>query len=310
MKKTTSLLLSVFTLFLIQGCKQESFQKTKSGLLYKIISDGKGPLVKRGEFIKVNFEQKINFAKNNKDSILGTSYTGMPTYAPIDSVGEVYNAAEVFPLLRKGDSLVVMLMADSLEKKNGQLPPFINKKDKITLHLKVIEILPSEEAVRNDQQQLIATQKAKEVAVLDSYIAKNKINAIKLPSGVYYEILSQGTGPKADSGKLVAVLYTGYTLDGKPFDSNTDSTKQSENGKHPLEPFQFIAGVQGSIQGMLEGVQYFNKGGKGRLFIPSMLAYGSNPPPGAPFEPFSNLMFDIEVIDVKAAPQGQQVPQF
>ncbi len=310
MKKTTSLLLSVLALFLIQGCKEESFQKTKSGLLYKIISDGKGPLVKRGEFIKVNFEQKINFAKNNKDSILGTSYTGMPTYAPIDSVGPVYNPAEIFPLLRKGDSVVVMMMADTLEKKNGQLPPFISKKDKITLHLKVLEILPTEEAVRNDQQQLIATQKAKEVAVLESYIAKNKINAIKLPSGVYYEILSQGAGPKADSGKLVAVLYTGYTLDGKPFDSNTDSTKQSENGKHPLEPFEFIAGVQGSIAGMLEGVQYFNKGGKGRLFIPSMLAYGSNPPPGAPFEPFSNLVFDIEVVDVKAAPQGQQVPQF
>ena len=311
MKKTSSLLFSVLAILLIQGCKQESFQKTKSGLLYKIISDGKGPLVKKGEFIKVNFEQKINFAKNGKDSILGSSYTGMPTYAPIDSVSPVYNPAEIFHLLRKGDSVVVMMMADTLEKKNGQLPPFISKKDKITLHLKVIEILPSEEAVRNDQQQLIAAQKEKEIAVLQDYISKNNINAVKLPSGVYYEIQSQGTGPRADSGKLVAVNYTGYTLDGKPFDSNTDSTKQSENGKHPLEPFEFVAGVQGSIQGMLEGVQYFNKGGKGRLFIPSMLAYGSNPPPGAPFKPFDNLIFEIEVLDVKPAPAGgQQLPQF
>lgn len=311
MKKTTSFLFSVLALFLMQGCKQESFKKTKSGLLYKIISDGKGPLVKKGEFIKVHYEQKINFARNNKDSILGTSYNGMPTYAPIDSVGPTYNPVEVFPLLRKGDSLVVIMLADSLEKRSGQLPPFINKKDKISLHLKVIDILPSEEALRVDQQQIITAQKQKETEVLQNYITKNNINAVKLPSGVYYEIQSQGTGPKADSGKLVSVLYTGYTLDGKPFDSNTDSTKQSENGKHPLEPFEFIAGVQGSIQGMLEGVQYFNKGGKGRLFIPSMLAYGSNPPPGAPFKPFDNLIFEIEVIDVKAAPAGgQQAPQF
>jgi FKBP-type peptidyl-prolyl cis-trans isomerase len=311
MKKTTSLLLGVLALLFIQACKQESFKKTKSGLLYKIISDGKGQLVKKGDFIKVNYEQKIHFARNNKDSLLGTSYNAMPTYAPIDSVGADYNPTEIFPMLRKGDSLVVMMMADSLERRSGQLPPFINKKDKITLHLKVIDILPSEEALRNDQQQLITAQKQKESDVLQDYISKNNIKATKLPSGVYYEIISQGTGPKADSGKLVSVLYTGYTLDGKPFDSNTDSTKQTENGKHPLVPFEFIAGVQGSIQGMLEGVQYFNKGGKGRLFIPSMLAYGSNPPPGAPFKPFSNLMFDIEVIDVKAAPAGgQQMPQF
>src|SRR5688572_12519114 len=253
MKKTTTLLLSIMVLF--AGCKEERFQKTTSGLLYKIISDGKGPVVKRGEFIKINYEHKVTFAKNNKDSILNSTYTGMPTYAPIDSVGPVYNPAEIFPLLRKGDSLVVMMIPDTIEKKFGQLPSFITKKDKITFHLKVLEVLPSEEAIRKDQEQLISTQKTKEIAALENYIAKNNINATKLPSGVLYEIQSQGTGPKVDSGKLVSIWYTGYTLEGKPFDSNRDSTKQSENGKHPLEPYEFIAGVQGSIQGMLEGVQ-------------------------------------------------------
>ncbi|HUR11192.1 MAG TPA: FKBP-type peptidyl-prolyl cis-trans isomerase [Flavitalea sp.] len=310
MKKIIVLIGSVLTLFLFQGCKEnDGFKKTKSGILYKIISDGKGQLVKRGEFIKVNFEQKINFDNTKKDSLLGTSYTGMPTYAPVDSVGDVYNPAEIFPLLREGDSVVVVMLGDTIAKKNGELPPFMKRKDKITFHLKVLQILPTEELVRKDQQQLITTQKEKEVKAIEVYLKSKNINALKTPNGVYYEILQQGTGPKADSGKLVSVNYTGYTFDGKFFDSNIDSTKQVQ--PHPLAPFEFIAGVRGSIAGMLEAIQYFNKGGKGRLFVPSMLGYGSNPPPGAPFKAFDNLIFEIELLDVKAAPTGgPQVPQF
>jgi hypothetical protein len=49
-----------------------------------------------------------------------------------------------------------------------------------------------------------------------------------------------------------------------------------------------------------------NKGGKAKLYIPSMLAYGPNPPPGAPFKAYENLIFDVDVLDVtepeKAAP--------
>lgn len=307
MKQTIVFLLFSMAVVLPTGCKEQGFKKTKSGLLYKIISDNKGPVVKRGEFIKVNFTQKV------RDSILGTSYTGMPTYAPVDSVGATYTPVEVFPLLRKGDSLVVVMLADTLFKKNnGQLPPYIGRKDKITLTIKVLDILPTEEMVRKDQQMLINAQKEKEIQVIQNYLSKNNINAIRTPNGVFYEIQTPGTGPKADSGKIVSINYTGYTFDGKPFDSNTDSTKQSKEGKHPLEPYEFQAGVQGAIAGMLEGIQQFNKGATGRLFIPSMLAYGSSPPPGAPFKPFDNLIFDIQVLDVKQAPamQGQPMPQF
>jgi len=308
MKKTIVFLFSATVLLFTAGCKQgDGFKKTKSGLLYKIISDKKGPVVKRGEFIKVNFTQKV------RDSILGSSYNGMPTYAPVDSVGAVYNPAELFPLLRKGDSLVVVMLADTLFKKNnGELPPYIRRKDKITLTIKVLDILPSEDLVRKDQQTLITTQKDKEIQIIEAYLNKNNITATKTSNGVFFEIQSPGSGPKADSGKMVAIRYTGYTFYGQYFDSNIDSTKQSPTGRHPLDPYEFQSGVQGAIAGMLEGIQQFNKGSKGRLFIPSMLAYGSNPPPGATFKPFDNLIFDVEVLDVKQAPamQGQPVPQF
>lgn len=73
-----------------------------------------------------------------------------------------------------------------------------------------------------------------------------------------------------------------------------------------MEPFSFLAGQQGAIQGMLEGVTAFNKGGKGRLFIPSSMGYGPQGSPPA-IKPNENLIFDIEIVDVKDAPPQQQM---
>jgi FKBP-type peptidyl-prolyl cis-trans isomerase len=69
-----------------------------------------------------------------------------------------------------------------------------------------------------------------------------------------------------------------------------------------------MAGMQGAIQGMLEGITVFNEGGKGRLFIPSVLGYGVQGSPPA-IKPYENLIFEVEVTSVKDAPQQQGMPQ-
>ena len=308
MKQTTTIFLSLLIIFLA-GCSEKGgFQKTKSGLAYKIISDGKGPLVKKGELIKIHFSNKVH------DSLLGSTYGSMPTYAQVDSVGPEYNPAEIFPLLRKGDSAVIVLEVDTLLKRSpGQLPPSFKAKDKMVLTLRVLEILPTREAVQQDQMEEMAKQKQRdderkvgEIKAIQDYLAKNNIKAQQTPNGVFYEIQTPGTGPKADSGKIVAINYTGYSMDGKFFDSNVDSNKQLQ--KHPLTPFEFMAGMQGAIAGMLEGITVFNEGGKGRLFIPSVLGYGSQGSPPA-IKPNENLIVEVEVKSVKDAPQQQGMPQ-
>lgn len=311
MKKTAFILSSLVVAILFTACSGGgSFKKTKSGLMYKIeSSDKNNPVVKRGQILKLHFVQKV------RDSVLGTSFGKMPYYAPVDSVGPVYNPAEIFPLLRKGDSVTVVMMADTLAKKGGQLPPFINKKDKLVLTFKILDIFTADSLAEIDRtaemtkeksrmQAEAEKQKVKDAADLEAYLAKNNIKAIKTPGGTYYEIQSSVNGVPADSGKTVSIKYTGYTLKGEFFDSNMDSTKQVQ--KHPMDPFQFTAGVQGAIQGMLEAIVHFKKGDKGRLFIPSTLAYGPNPPPGGPIKANENLIFDIEVVDVVAP--AQQAP--
>lgn len=298
MKKTTTILLSFVILFAIGGCsKGGGFKKTKSGLLYKIISNGGGATAKKGEFLKVHYTQKV------RDSVISTSIGGLPTYAPVDSVGAVYNPAEIFDMLKKGDSAIIVMLADSLAKKQGMLPPFIGKSDKLTLTLKVVDILKTENDVRQDQMTLLDEKKADEIKVLEKYLADKNIKTEKTEKGVFVQIEKKGDGPAVDSGKAVHVKYKGQTLDGKVFDSNLDTSFGH------AEPYVFVVGQRGAIEGWDDGLRLLNEGGKAKLYIPSMLAYGPNPPPGAPFKAYENLLFDVEVVDVTEPKPRAALPQ-
>jgi FKBP-type peptidyl-prolyl cis-trans isomerase FkpA len=287
MKTTSILLLSSLILFAAGGCKQGGgFKKTKSGLMYKIISTQNGGPAKKGDFLKVDYTQKV------RDSVINTSVGGLPTYAPVDSMGPVYNPAEIFTKLKKGDSAIIVMLADSLSKKQGQLPPFIKKGDKLTLTLKVIDVFHSEADVRKDQISLLDVKKADEIKQIEKYLAEKNIKAQKTEKGVMVEIQQQGDGPKVDSGKAVHVKYQGMTFQGKVFDSNIDTTFGH------AEPFTFVIGQRGAIEGWDDGLRLLNKGGKAKLYIPSMLAYGPNPPQGSPFKAYENLIFEVEVLDV------------
>jgi len=314
MKKTASVILSSLAVLLLASCSGGGFKKTKSGVLYKIISDGKGITAQKGQFLKIHVVQNVR--KGTTDSLLSTSYDALPYYypLPVDSVPSSYNPAEVFMMLRKGDSAQIILEGDSLLRQGGQLPPFMKKSDKIVIGIKVIDVMneetrakdqaTSEQAYQEVLKKKESVQLTKDVATIESYLASKNIKAEKTGQGTFVEVLSQGDGPMADSGKVVSVRYTAQVLGGVYVDSNIDSTKQSQ--PHPMEPFEFLSGSQGAVVGMLEGVQKFRKGGKGNLYVPSSLGYGPNP--RGLVKANDNLVFYIEVLDVKDLPKQPAQP--
>ncbi|HET7923034.1 MAG TPA: FKBP-type peptidyl-prolyl cis-trans isomerase [Gammaproteobacteria bacterium] len=110
--------------------------------------------------------------------------------------------------------------------------------------------------------------------------------AQRLDSGLAYQVLRPGTGhehPAADS--IVVVNYTGWTTDGRMFDSSLDS---SEPATFPLNKL---------IKGWQQGLPLMVTGEKARFWIPAALAYGEHPTkPGAPA---GMLVFDIELLQIK-----------
>ncbi|HLK29875.1 MAG TPA: FKBP-type peptidyl-prolyl cis-trans isomerase [Puia sp.] len=293
MKKVSSYLFISMLIIAAASCSSGGFKKTKSGLLYKLVSDGKGQKVKKGDFIKINYWQKLN------DSLLFSSFQSVPGYTRIDSVGPIYSPAEVFPLLSKGDSVIIVQLADTLQRKFGNLPPYIKKTDKIILAFKVMDIFPSQDLVEADRNKELQKEREREDKTLSDYIAANKINAQKVEGGTYVEIKSQGEGPLADTGKQAHVLYTGKSFpSGKAFESNVTGPRK--------DTLKFVIGKRGMIAGMEEGVKLLKKGGKATLYIPASQAYDAQPGPN--HKPFENLIFDIELTDITDAPKDQPRP--
>lgn len=292
-------LLLLPAVVVLGACTEMGFKKTKTGLQYKVFPSEKGEKFKHGDFIKFNF--RISY----KDSVMADSYGTIPGFDMIDSIGRKHDFSEVLPSLKVGDSLVTYQLYDTLTKDN---PPgsisFMKKGDKIKTTLKILGVYKSRDEVMVEYEKEMNNFRNKELAAIDKYLQQKGIKAEK-KDGVYIETFEKGTGAAADSGKLVSIKYTGYNFEGKFFDSNQDSTKQRT--KHPLDPFTFVSKEQGAIAGIMYGVAAFNKGGKGRIYIPSSLGYGAQ---GAPpvIKPNESLIFDIEVVDVKDKPENPQEP--
>lgn len=124
-------------------------------------------------------------------------------------------------------------------------------------------------------------QHAADIQLIQDYLAAEGITAQSTSSGLHYVIETAGVGDHPGLNAVVAVFYKGYFLDGDVFDQTN------------ANPVSFP--LKNVILGWQEGIQLFKKDGKGKLFLPSALAYGSNPPPGIPAN--AVLAFDVELVD-------------
>jgi len=118
--------------------------------------------------------------------------------------------------------------------------------------------------------------------IILKYIADNDLDAMNIGSGVYYIDEVTGTGSNPNPSSTVHVAYRGYFTDGQVFDQS------SETG--------ITFGLNQVIQGWRMGIPFFKEGGRGKLIIPSALAYGDRPRAGIPAN--SVLVFDIHLIEV------------
>ena len=116
-------------------------------------------------------------------------------------------------------------------------------------------------------------------------INKGKAGVVTLPSGLQYQVLQKGEGPKPTASDKVKCHYHGTLINGTVFDSSV------QRG----EPAVF--GVSQVIPGWVEALQLMPVGSKWRLFIPSDLAYGEHGA-GEAIEPNSALVFDVELLGI------------
>ncbi len=265
----------------------DGYTRMPDGLEYKIVRHGSG---KRNPALTDHIELNISYRVG--DSVMFDSRkmnNNKPVPLPIQPPKGHGDPVEVFMKMVVGDSAVIRFPVDSV-KQYGQMPPWAKPGDEI-IYYATLESLKTDAEEKKDNAEKTAKQAAIDEKILQAYFEKNGIKPTKTASGLYYTISAEGKGDKINAGKSVSVNYTGMFLDGKKFDSNTDSTF------HHMQPFSLEVGKGRVIKGWDEGLQLLKIGSKARFYIPSGLAYGSQDrSPSIP--PNSILVFDVEILDM------------
>ena len=296
-------LLAVSTV-LLASCS-EAFKKSEKGMEYKIISDGKGNKLVSGNFFEIQFEQ--TYKATGLDTVLYDSKKFANQIATMDSAGMPPAYYKIFSQARKGDSIVVKQLVDSIMKE-GNNPPFMKKGGFLIDHYKVVNVYTTKQAadsaykIQMDQAKIkdslnSIVQLKKDDKTITDYISGKNIKAEKTPKGVYVETIVAGTGAKVTDSVGVKIKYTGTNFAGKAFDSNVDSTF------HHMELLPVQMWAPRVIPGWIDGLRLLSKGTKARFYIPSSLAYGAQGQQPA-IAPNENLIFDVEVVEVNDKKQA------
>ncbi len=152
-------------------------------------------------------------------------------------------------------------------------------------------LLNSQQADMTVREQLQAFMRKKAAATIaegEKFLEENKKReGVKVtPSGLQYEVLKMGDGPKPSDTSTVKVHYEGFLLNSKkPFDSSR------ERG----EPISFA--LNRVIRGWTEGLQLMPVGSRFKFYIPYQLGYGEQGS-GSTIPGGSMLIFDVELLGI------------
>lgn len=277
----------------------EGYEKNENGLYFKFYNDVTGELHPKADdeiFLKFVLKFKSN------DSILSDTRVMRPDSGFINFIMRPSSfkgsLEEAIMMMSKGDSASFLINADSFYLKTQQmhqLPPFLKVGEKIIADIKLLDFRDGKQLIeqrkkqQEEQMRQMTEMESTSKTDLAKYILDNKIKNTPSESGLYYIETKKGNGKQVMPGDTVQVLYKGTFIDGTVFE---------DNSKAP-QPIEFPIGVEQVIAAWDEGLTKMKVGGKAKLICPYTIAYGPRGNRGIP--PFATLIFEIEMVGVKAA---------
>ena len=272
------------------------YEKVEEGLYVKYFAqNAAGRKVASGDILTMSMQY------GTEDSTLfDTGLNGQPVQLRADSGRYTGDILKAFMNMNMGDSAAIIVNADSFFMKTAGMPSspdFIDSAAMLYFNIGLTSVQSMEE-MQAEADSKNADAEANEMVILKQYLADNNITTEPTASGLIFISKKEGAGKQAVAGKKVKVNYEGMFLDGTYFDTSLEDAAKANgiyNPQRPYGPFDFDLGASQVIKGWDEGIAMLKEGGKARLIIPSSIAYGAAPKPGAPF---STLIFDVELIEV------------
>jgi FKBP-type peptidyl-prolyl cis-trans isomerase len=267
------------------GNNNANYTTSPKGLKYQIITGNSAQKAQLGNFIQ--YSSTLRTTKG--ELIFASAASGNLLLSNVIAADHDGDPKEILTMLGEGDS-VSMLIPESEFFKNNPLPAQVKKGDQVVLDLKIYNVYTADQYNNDILPTMKAAPYLKEEQTIKDYIQSKGWEFTKTPSGLFIVTDKPGSGKKPAANNKVKVNYSGFLLNGTPFDSSVDPQFNH------VQPFEFTIGTGQVIKGWDEGIPYFAKGGKGKLIIPARLAYGEQGS-GANIPPNSPLMFEIELLD-------------
>lgn len=278
------------SIFILSSCGRKSefegYSKSKKGFHYKLHSIGEtSENTALGDYITADIRYKtINdslfFEGRRKLKIEQPAYEGA--------------IEDCFLMLRSDESASFIIKAQPffIQTLSSDLPSFLKPDDYIKIDVDVVEIQTSDEFENEKQAFLnwIEDFGDYEKVILNQFLREEKLDAGKSGSGLIYLPLTEQEVPRIKTGDTITINYEGRFLNGKFFDST----------KRRNQPFQFIYGTEWQvIKGLEEGLALMGEGERAVFILPSELAFGTSGSSTGIIPPFTSLIFEVEILNVK-----------
>ena len=253
---------------------KDTVQTTESGLQYIVLSSGDETGTSPGPTDKAKHHFEIR--KPSTGARLDSSFSN-PRPETMEVGTLLPGWAEALQLMRPGDDWLVYLPSELAFGERGTQGGPIGPNEDIVLRLNLIETVVPE---------------VSDSAAWDKYTPWNSDleEVRKTDSGLEYIILEEGDNskPSPTTANRVEVYYEGRIAEGGAvFDSSYARG----------EPIEF--GVTQVIKGWTEALQLMHPGDRWLVYLPADIAYGDSPRPGGIIKPGDDLIFEVQLMDVR-----------
>lgn len=198
---------------------------------------------------------------------------------------------EALMFMNRGDSVTFFINAINFYRYSRKTPAplYFLETDELRFDIGLVDVM-SMKKFEEIRRTKLSSGYLEEREILENFVGKVSKNRLEIDSLLFYIPERNGVGPKINNGDLITIHYLAYFVDGKIF-ANT-YTKNS--------PFTVTVGDQALIEGLSKALIGLQENSKGRVIIPSYLAYGSTGVRDL-IPPFTSLIFDIEILAVTPA---------
>lgn len=287
---TNCLLLAL----LLAGCHGkkepiEGYTRDEDGFYYKLLVIGDGnDKPKPGDVLLLDA-----VFKTQKDSVIWDSkvegnnafYLGLEDRALIGSFNK-----HLLQMV-EGDSVSFYVPVSVFFRQyfNTAPPAFCAKDSMIKAGVKLVEIMTQAEhaQVLREAEGEQEDKELQELKQIDDYLSKNQLQQKVSDDGIYYLDKTTKSGEAVAAGKTVVLSYRGRFLDGREVDA-------------PSRPLEFVYGTPDQlIKGLNIVIGSMKKGESAKIIVPSRLAFGEQGSANGSIPPYTPLLYDIKITDVK-----------